>query len=492
MKQKLKSLVDYIILVLYSILMYNLWKLCKFGGTHYRLKIMLPFVILLIILLLIKLILRRRGYRASYFKLRLGLYIAISLIFGGMIIYTAIPYKGALSWKIDDFLNHKKINFIHNNIYENSIDGLIKDIGEKNSLPEKLYVSDNFYIEFSEDGTITNIETTLYGENEKGELKGFLITYDHKKDRKLNVWLNEGEGLSINPDKLLKPFFAVLKQSNYKEQVHHWEQIKQNQTYSFLYTGKEKVNSEEGLFLLDGDADGDGQYNKGLTTSKLSRGGEFSGYMASLYIKNNEDISSIKYLIEPQYISPEMLENEHNSEIIEDAKSSRSWITDENNGTVYTFVLDDKKIGYRLVVVDSAAGSRFYALEKSIDSGENWKIINKDPFMDETGSAEGIIFFSNDFGFIGIQGASGQYSQMYSTKDGGLTFRQVNLPMDKVTDIPKEGKEIGLKLGDYTYLSMPESKGNKLYITVTTGEYESNGIEFYSDDAGENWNVLRK
>ncbi|EGS30134.1 conserved domain protein [Peptoniphilus sp. oral taxon 375 str. F0436] len=75
----------------------------------------------------------------------------------------------------------------------------------------------------------------------------------------------------------------------------------------------------------------------------LSRGGEFSGYMASLYIKNNEDISSFKYLMEPQYISPEILENEHNSEIIEDAKISRRWITDENNGTVYTFVLDDKK-----------------------------------------------------------------------------------------------------------------------------------------------------
>lgn len=492
MKQKLKFLVDYITLVLYSICMYILWKLCKFGGTYYWLRIMLPFVILLIILLLVRLILRHRGYRASYFKFRLVLFIAISLVFGGMIVHTAIPYNGALSWKIDDFLNHKKIKFIHNNIYENGIDGLINDIGEKNSLPEKIYVSDDFYIEFTEDGTITNIETMLYGENDKGQLKGFLITYDCKKDSKINIWLNEGEGLSINSDKLLNPFFAILKQSDYKEQVHNWEDIKQNQTYSFLYSGKEKVNSEKGLSILDGDADGDGKYNTGLTTSMLSRGGEFSGYMASLYIKNNEDISSFKYLMEPQYISPEILENEHNSEIIEDAKSSKRWITDENNGTVYTFVLDDKKIGYRLVVVDAAAGSRFYEFEKSIDSGENWKVINKDPFMDEAGSAEGIIFFSNDFGFIGIQGASGQYSQIYSTKDGGLTFRQVNLPMDKVKDIPKEGKEIGLKLDDYKYLSMPESKGNKLYITVTTGEYESNGIQFYSEDAGESWNVLTK
>ena len=70
MKQKLKFLVDYITLVLYSICMYILWKLCKFGGTYYWLRIMLPFVISLIILLLVRLILRHRGYRASCFKFR--------------------------------------------------------------------------------------------------------------------------------------------------------------------------------------------------------------------------------------------------------------------------------------------------------------------------------------------------------------------------------------------------------------------------------------
>lgn len=491
-KKKLKPLVDYIILVLYSICMYILWKLCKLGGIHYWLRMMLPFVILLIILLLVRLILRHRGYRASYFKFRLVLFVAISLVFGGMIVHTAIPYNGALSWKIDDFLNHKKINFTHNNIYKNGINGVIDDVGEKISLPEKLYVSDDFYIEFTEDGTITNVETMLYGENDKGQLKGFLLSYDYKKENRINVWLNEGEGLSINPDKLLNPFFAILKQSSYKEQAHSWNLVKQDQTYAFLYSGKQTVNSEDGLFILDGDADGDGKYNSGLSTSKLASGGEFNGYKASLYIKNNKDISSVSYLMEPQYISPEMLENRHNSKMLEDAKSSKSWITDENNGTVYTFTLDNKKVGYRLKVVDAAAGSRFYALEKTIDGGNNWEMINENPFMDNAGVAEGITFFSNDFGFIGIQGASGEYSQIYNTKDGGLTFSEVNLPMDKVTDIPKEGKEIGLKLDDYKYLSMPESKGNKLYITVTVGEYESNGIQFYSEDDGENWNILTK
>ncbi len=97
--------------------------------------------------------------------------------------------------------------------------------------------------------------------------------------------------------------------------------------------------------------------------------------------------------MESQYVSAETLENEHHSDVIEAAKNSKSWITDDTNGTVYNFPLDDKSIGYRLVVIDAAASSRFYALEKSIDDGVNWDTINKNAFMDKAGMAEGIVFF---------------------------------------------------------------------------------------------------
>ena len=53
-------------------------------------------------------------------------------------------------------------------------------------------------------------------------------------------------------------------------------------------------------------------------------------------------------------------------------------------------------------------------------------------------------------------------------------------------------KEKGLTLDDYQYISMPKAKNNKLFITVTAGEGESDGIDFYSDDDGDSWNVLEK
>ena len=157
---------------------------------------------------------------------------------------------------------------------------------------------------------------------------------------------------------------------------------------------------------------------------------------------------------------------------------------------MYTFVLNDKNIGYRLVVVNAAAGSRLYSLEKSNDGGRNWEVINGNPFTDQAGVAEGILFFSNNLGFIGIQGASGEHSQIYITKDAGLTFKPIEIPMDKVASVPKSGKEMGLTLDDYQYISMPKAKDNKFFITVTAGEGESEGIDFYSEDDGESWNVL--
>lgn len=490
MRKTLKSSSDYIILFLYAACMYLLWKLCLLGDLRYWMRIMLPFAILLTVLVVIRLALRARGYRASHFKARLGCFVAITLIFGAMIIHTAIPYNGALSWRVDDYFNHKKIEFTHNNIYENGINGVIDDIDRKISLPDKLYVSEDFYISFKKDGSITNVEALIYGKDDKGQLKGYLVSYDENKERKINVWLNDGEGISVSSDKLLEPFARILEKSlsHYREQVKKWSFESNNKEYAFLYSGKTKVNIGEDLYILDSNK----QNNSELTNSELPEGGQMSGYVASLFVPSHKEISPIKYLVDSKYISRKELEAEHDSDVIKNVKDSENWTVDEANGTVYSFVLDDKKIGYRLVVVNAAAGSRFYELEKSTDSGQSWDVINENPFMDEAGVAEGIVFFSNDFGFIGIQGASGESSQIYMTKDAGISFKRLEIPMDKVSRVPKAGKEMGLKLDDYRYISMPKLKSSKLYITVTAGYGEIDGIDFYSEDNGESWNVITK
>ena len=99
---------------------------------------------------------------------------------------------------------------------------------------------------------------------------------------------------------------------------------------------------------------------------------------------------------------------------------------DEKMNTMEAFLEEDPMIGYRLIVTDSAAGSKYYELEKTVDGGTNWTLVKEDPFDGNLGLAEGIVFFTQDNGYIGITNVSGTDSQTYVTYDGGVTFSKVD------------------------------------------------------------------
>ena len=69
-------------------------------------------------------------------------------VFCGAVVYAAIPYHGALSWKMDDLLHKKEITLEHSNILENGVEGILTNMDKKLHLPEKLYVSGKFEVSF--------------------------------------------------------------------------------------------------------------------------------------------------------------------------------------------------------------------------------------------------------------------------------------------------------------------------------------------------------
>ena len=77
------------------------------------------------------------------------------------------------------------------------------------------------------------------------------------------------------------------------------------------------------------------------------------------------------------------------------------------------------------------------------------------------------------------------------TRDGGANFEKINLPFEKVKNLPQQGKEYGLTIENYKYLKMPKMVGNKIYILATTDSFEEEGIEFYSEDEGKTWDVSK-
>lgn len=125
-------------------------------------------------------------------------------------------------------------------------------------------------------------------------------------------------------------------------------------------------------------------------------------------------------------------------------------------------------------------------MEKTENGGSAWERINADPFAGEIGVVEGLVFFDENFGFAGLMGASQSYSQLYVTRDGGVTFEKLQLPMDVVTELPELAEECGFTIEDYDYLNMPE-KSSALTITVTSEAAEKDGIIFQSMDDGVTW-----
>lgn len=73
--------------------------------------------------------------------------------------------------------------------------------------------------------------------------------------------------------------------------------------------------------------------------------------------------------------------------------------TDED-GIQYFYLTE--QIGWKFKILDAAAGSRFYGLQKTTDGGNTWEMINEDPFIGNIGVSEGLVFYDENNGIIGL------------------------------------------------------------------------------------------
>lgn len=169
-------------------------------------------------------------------------------------------------------------------------------------------------------------------------------------------------------------------------------------------------------------------------------------------------------------------ETETETKTSENIRNSDTWEFNAEDGDMYYFINDIT--GYRLNVVDAACGSRFYNFEKTKDGGTTWTEVNGDPFDQNMGVAEGLLFFTNDFGFAGLTYASEDFSMLYVTKDGGETFERLELPLDTVTELPSEAAELGFTIEDYDYHTMPQIVDGKWRFICRLMRWNSRGLFF--------------
>lgn len=482
-----------ICLAAYLIFVYRLYRMCLLGGLRRHLPVLVVSGAVSFICCILWIFFRIRAKekgevsgKGMLFWMELFLFILGTAYFGGKIVYSAMPYHGALAWKLDELRRKKEVPLQHDNFFTDGAEGVLQDLDEAFSLPEELYISNQFRLTFDKTGKILSLYAFLYGKDENGETETYLVDYDRSKSSKISVWLSGEAGAEYNDEMKLSPMLRILEEANCQSMVEKLAQNSAENTFEILYYGRRSFASAEGLVYLPGDADGDGKARMGNYTDMLSAGGELKGYEVSLHIPGKDsEIIPVRYIMEPEYIRVSELQQAQEKEQIEEAKREDSWSVDPSDGTMYFFLSDT--LGWRLVVTDAAAGSRYYEMDKTEDGGVTWNRINTDPFGGNIGVTEGLLFFDEQYGFAGLTGASQSYSRLYVTKDGGVTFTEMQMPADTVTELPELAAELGFAAKDYAYLCMPESDGNQLYVLALTGAGETEGILYQSEDQGENW-----
>ena len=179
--QYIYALSGKISLVCYIFTLQRLWHLCQYGGVRSHIPALALGTAGCVGTLVLWLAARKKcrktesekQNRSTIFWLEMFLFITSSVFFAGKIIYSAIPYHGALSWKIEEWQNKKQISFKHNNIFESGIEGILADLDKSLGLPEELYISGQFQTAFDETGTIQELDTLIYGKNKNGHAHSF-------------------------------------------------------------------------------------------------------------------------------------------------------------------------------------------------------------------------------------------------------------------------------------------------------------------------------
>lgn len=405
-----------------------------------------------------------------------------------------------------------KITLKHDNFFDDSVAGILEDLDNEIGLPKKIYLVNHFNVTFYATGEIAAIDTFFYGEDENGETRTYLVDYNRKKSSKMTVYINNYAETDYEEDMCLTPLFELLGNIKVKEQVDSWAEETKSHTFGISYSGKRAFTSADSLQVINAE---NTDTNGNSILNQVEYGGEVTGFAVTFSTGGEENTDKIiTYIINPKYTSAAVLAQQNRLEQIEKAKNSSGGVTGNNNGnkdngiisgsededgeeatpwtenredgSVYFFL--DSNTGYRLLVADAAAGSRFYELECTKDGGQSWNQLNADPFCGNMGVAEGIEFYNENLGVIGLRGASGAYSTLYLTQDGGKTFSMIELPMDEVTELPDTAAQYGLEKPDYDYCEMPQQEDGKFTIKVISEQGETDGILFESTDNGNTWN----
>lgn len=467
--------------VLYWIFCFHLYSLCQYGRKQKNLPILAFCIFLFMVVFCVAVfkavkveknlqidkgaIEKGRPFRRYLMGITLICFMVITTYYGTLIYQSAQAFEGKLSWFIEDMKDKRTVELEHDNLYSDGVQGFFDDLDAELELPDELYLSNSFNLHFAPDGAIQTIDTFLYGWDEHGNKRSYLITYDRKKSEKITVYQDNAVQGARDEDKLLAPMIAIFNHIPVEDVVNHWQETE----YGILYYGKRQWgNNSDGIIYMD---------SQGNTRKADSSQEDISGYTVSLFVPGKEDmITPARYLQVDNLESPDFSAGEEHDQISPKRNSAEE------------FYLSDKE-AFRLNVVDAALGTRYYSLEGSTDNGNTWNVINSDPFHGQGGGAAGITFINSNLGFMALSHNGGDEAELYRTEDGGKTIERVELPYSVMEENPNPDEP-------FDFPAMPYEEDGILKMLIgqgADGDYHGGSKALYqSADQGITWEYVEE
>lgn len=487
-------LLNPLVLLLYLVGSYYLIEFAEYGGKARRLPMILftfGTLFLWFLIFLIRFLFRRYKNKEPAQKnpnntlnkiSKIWYYFAIiSLLLitgitGKNVYQSAQRFQGKLGWVIDEWRTKREVAFEHNNIYETGIDGILEDIEEKVALPDDLYIVNEFSLSFQSDGTITDLYTVLDGENDQGKSESFIISYDANTDEQISIHKSKSDEKIFDRKRELQPLIDEIQQLELKQIV---EKIKLEEKQTQNAASEQFGIYYEGERNWEYNTDGIIYYNEEQVLGQPQYAAEeIIGYTISVFSEAETSDIPRRYVFTEEKDLSTLTGSQEDFE-----QRQREFESEEE------FFLDNE-VGFQLVVVDAALGSRFYALEKTETGGEDWQMLNEDPFNGSTGGASGITFIDQDLGFIGLSHNGGTEADLFRTTDGGQSFEKVEIPE---VEVPLNEEET---YNPFVFPEMPYATDGKLLLKVNQGadgDYKRGIRAIYeSKDRGETWKYVKE
>lgn len=217
--------------------------------------------------------------------------IIICLIGAGSVARSAMPYQGELSWYLREMRYTRRMELLHDNLYEDKLQGIMEDVEQKIELPEKLCLATGFSLHFKPDGTIVRFDMMLKGFDAEGNyIDSYLISYDRNKSEKIRVDLHGMTDGVYEEDKDFSMLVLGMESAPVEQTVSHFEE----REYGILYYGWREFGSyEENIIYLSSQ--------KEIVDAQdtIDGYGVFGGYSISVYCPDNEEMMPYRYLYLP-------------------------------------------------------------------------------------------------------------------------------------------------------------------------------------------------